>query len=683
MGLDAFTPLLNYLLALFPILGVFAVWYRITPASQLGLRVAVVVIAFIFTRDMMTPHALWSIGSKPALQFHANPWVLALLGVASILLIACLARLAPALWRLVTGFKGNRACGAAVGVAAGCAIGLPLRIYQGIEAPPILWLLGFMLFAFAGNALEEVLFRGVLQGLFGDADISATRRTLQCSRLQRMPCLSGFHAHSSGMANYPFHLGRRTGLRTSPTVVGNSSCRTRTRDGHRITRRADGVRGCEMERGRPYVEGRRTSRVCRCRGYRGRETAELDARRIDASLLKYAQRYLSKLPVSPTRFSSYVDASDGRRNPWRTSMNKPISSILLAGLMMHLPSLYAAPIDASVASVKTGIAPCYKKDKGVNCEVSAVARVGDQLIFANDKQMPKSGDPAIFTIPIDSKNTLTGAPVYLSGKVINEADKYEGLSTTLDGKYVVAITAFNKEGTAENPAADVLNTLLYWPVGSPQDAKIINGSTRGQVASSRALRERISKAIQAPYYQIEALTTAPGERLLAGIRKYGENSKSADFSFLLLSIPFKINEQGAVLGTEFEVIWKLTPDELTKKLGASYGPRPELGLSGIEFDRYNKDRFYAITSFETDNALGGYLWVLPFDGKTLGEPQPVRMKDGTPLAFDNKPEGVEVLDEHHVLVVHDDDRVRVKDPETGVQRQAHEFVYNVVSFSAP
>lgn len=186
MGLDAFTPLLNYLLALFPILGVFAVWYRITPASQLGLRVAVVVIAFIFARDMMTPHALWSIGSKPALQFHANPWVLALLGVASILLIACLARLAPALWRLVTGFKGNRACGAAVGVAAGCAIGLPLRIYQGIEAPPILWLLGFMLFAFAGNALEEVLFRGVLQGLL-ETQTSAQRAAL-CSAVAFSAC---------------------------------------------------------------------------------------------------------------------------------------------------------------------------------------------------------------------------------------------------------------------------------------------------------------------------------------------------------------------------------------------------------------------------------------------------------------------------------------------------------------
>ncbi|MGG5289577.1 hypothetical protein [Pseudomonas shirazensis] len=364
-------------------------------------------------------------------------------------------------------------------------------------------------------------------------------------------------------------------------------------------------------------------------------------------------------------------------------MNKPIMLATLAGMVMHFPSLSAAPIDASVHAVQRHIAPCHEQGKGVNCEVSGVARVADHLVFANDKQMPSSGDPAIFTMQIDSSNKVTGKPTYLSSKVLNQADKYEGLTTTLDGQYVVAITAFNKEGTADNPAADVLNTLLYWPVGSPQDAKVITPSARGQVTSSRGLRERIGRAVQSPYYQIEALTTAPDDRLLVGVRKYGESNKSADFSFLLLSIPFKIDGQHAVLGDEFEVVWRLSPDELMKRLGSSYSAHSELGLSGIEFDRYNKDRFYATTSFESDQALGGYLWVLSYDGKTIGDPQPVRLKDDSVLAFNHKPEGVEVLDGSHVLIVHDDDRIRVKDPDTHRQREAHEFVYDVVSFSTP
>lgn len=177
MVLDALTPLLDYVLALSPILALFSAWFWITPCSLMGLRSAIVLIAFILTRDMMTPRGLWIVGGKPALQFHANAWILVLLGLASILLITCLARLAPALWRLVTGFKGNRACGMAAGVAAGCVIGLPLRIYQGMETPPLAWMLGFVVFALGGNALEEVLFRGVLQGLL-ETQTSAQRAAL-------------------------------------------------------------------------------------------------------------------------------------------------------------------------------------------------------------------------------------------------------------------------------------------------------------------------------------------------------------------------------------------------------------------------------------------------------------------------------------------------------------------------
>lgn len=76
----------------------------------------------------------------------------------------------------------------------------------------------------------------------------------------------------------------------------------------------------------------------------------------------------------------------------------------------------------------------------------------------------------------------------------------------------------------------------------------------------------LSQAVGAPYYQIEALSTAPGDRLLVGVRKYGQSSKAADFSFLLLSIPFSISEQRATLGDAFEVVWKLTPDQLATTL---------------------------------------------------------------------------------------------------------------------
>lgn len=359
-------------------------------------------------------------------------------------------------------------------------------------------------------------------------------------------------------------------------------------------------------------------------------------------------------------------------------MNTLINSIALAGLL-YLSGLCAAPINAPADAMHSYLAPCFEAREGVNCEVSGVVRTGETLVLANDKQMPKPGDPAIFALALNN-NHIVGSPTYLKGGGLRNADKFEGLTSTLDGKHVVAITAFNKEGTAENPAADALNTLLYWPVGEPEKAEIIAPSTRGQVTSSRDLRERISDAVGSPYYQIEALSIAPGERLLVGIRKHGKNSKTADFSFLLLSIPFSISERGVVLGDQFETIWNLTPDQLAEELGMKAGTYPELGVSAIEFDRYNQDRFYAVTSYELGDRVGGFLWVLPLKGDKPGKPQAVRLKDGSALAFTNKPEGVEVLDDSHVLVVHDDDRLQVKDPETNIERQQHEFVYSVVTF---
>ncbi|MFR0675485.1 hypothetical protein ACLUUI_16250 [Enterobacterales bacterium AW_CKDN230030176-1A_HGKHYDSX7] len=362
-------------------------------------------------------------------------------------------------------------------------------------------------------------------------------------------------------------------------------------------------------------------------------------------------------------------------------MNVSVGLPVLVAMMAYWPNTQAAPLQASVQSVQTRTAPCFTKQPPVNCEVSGVVRVGDTLVLANDKPMPNPGDPAIFTMPWHNEH-LSGEPAYLASPTLTRADKYEGLTTTLDGTYIVAITAFIKEGTAEQPAADALNTLLYWPVGSPQEARIVEPSTRGQVSSSRGLRDKIGKAIGAPYFKIEAMTTAPGDRLLIGVRKYGQDSKTADYAFLLLSTSLKVDAHNAVLGDEFEVVKTLSPEQLRRKLELSQGARPELGISGIEFDRCNNDRFYATTSFETDQEIGGYLWVLPFKDSTLGDPEPVKTRDASPLAFVHKPEGVEVLDCNRVLVVHDDDRFRIEDPNLGRARQVHEFVYQVVQFDA-
>ncbi|MFK3771038.1 hypothetical protein [Pseudomonas sp. NPDC089406] len=305
--------------------------------------------------------------------------------------------------------------------------------------------------------------------------------------------------------------------------------------------------------------------------------------------------------------------------------------------------------------------------------------------------MPAPANSAVFTVPFED-NRVSGAPTYLESQVLSQADKYEALTSTLDGKFIIASTAFNKEGTSENPGLDVLNTLVYWPASAPGQARVMSPSTRGGITSSRDLREKIVTAIDSygrqaqgtpspatSYFQVEALTTAPDGTLLMGIRKYGKDSKTATFSFLLLSVPLIEHEGGLELGNTFKVVLNLTPDELARRLSLPDGSLPELGLSGMEFDRHNKDRFYAVTSFETGDVIGGYLWMLPLDNGIIGPPQPVSGKDAMPVKFANKPEGVEVLDQHHVLVVHDDDRVKVKLAQSAGVREDYEFNYSVIT----
>lgn len=161
---EAFAVLVHYGLYLLPGLILFGLWFGLTPKTLPGLRIVILLLAFVLMRDAMTPLGMWSLSREVQIEFTANPWVLAALGGLSLGLIALLARLAPELWQLTVLFKGNRRAGLALGLGAGCLIGLPLRLYQGIEPVYWAWLMAMLVLAYCANALEEVLFRGFLQG---------------------------------------------------------------------------------------------------------------------------------------------------------------------------------------------------------------------------------------------------------------------------------------------------------------------------------------------------------------------------------------------------------------------------------------------------------------------------------------------------------------------------------------
>ncbi|NVZ69347.1 CPBP family intramembrane glutamic endopeptidase [Pseudomonas costantinii] len=173
--------LTKYVTYLTPGLLLFGLWFALTPKSLTAMRILILLAAFVLMRDAMTPLGMWALSSEVQIAFTNNAFVLAALGGLSVLLIILLARIAPELWRLIRWSIGNPGIGLAVGIVVGCLIGVPLRVYQGISASEIhgywVWLPGMVVLAYGANALEEVLFRGFLQGYL-EQQVSPLRAAL-------------------------------------------------------------------------------------------------------------------------------------------------------------------------------------------------------------------------------------------------------------------------------------------------------------------------------------------------------------------------------------------------------------------------------------------------------------------------------------------------------------------------
>ncbi|WP_226353883.1 CPBP family intramembrane glutamic endopeptidase [Pseudonocardia sp. ICBG601] len=180
------TFLVDYPLRLLPGLIVVGATFVLIGRSSPLLRIVLLVTGFVLVRDAMTPLGLWSIGPAPhgLLWLRLSPDPVVLLGMGTVGVAASLAvAYGPRDLRglVVWGRLGPRSLLAALGGAAVLLVPLtavlwtvPVEQRGGAVAVGLLPALAVL--AFGGNLLEEVLFRGLLQGhLAGPRAFGAVR----------------------------------------------------------------------------------------------------------------------------------------------------------------------------------------------------------------------------------------------------------------------------------------------------------------------------------------------------------------------------------------------------------------------------------------------------------------------------------------------------------------------------
>ncbi|WKA59208.1 CPBP family intramembrane metalloprotease [Planococcus shenhongbingii] len=136
----------------------------------------VLILGFILVRDNMSTFKFWEFGlihNLPWMRFTENGMVLITLGLMSLILTGGIVFLQKDRQKLLFWISDQKLKSYLVGVAGAAIVVLPFwLIYLGMPLEerggsfPKVILPFLLFFALSGNLMEEVLFRGYLQGYF-------------------------------------------------------------------------------------------------------------------------------------------------------------------------------------------------------------------------------------------------------------------------------------------------------------------------------------------------------------------------------------------------------------------------------------------------------------------------------------------------------------------------------------
>jgi hypothetical protein len=346
-----------------------------------------------------------------------------------------------------------------------------------------------------------------------------------------------------------------------------------------------------------------------------------------------------------------------------------------------------------------GLIDCFPEgamlgDKPVACETSAVVIDVDRVLIAADKPVPAGdGGTAVFSLGLSEVlSGQPGAPRYVRAPAITRAQKLEALTTTPDGAFTIASSAFDRASSSDdNRDLDHYNTILVWPAGQPDQATVatLEGTPVGP--SSIAVRKAISAALGgAAYFKVEgiaAITAADGRDLvLFGVREVGETFEKFEYTVRIVAATYAIaiadDQATMTLGHDFHVVYDL--DQSRARQLAGVAGDTGVGLSDLAWDQLGQ-RLLLLTSQEvpTDdpaeqgNLLGGDVWSLAIADVLAGyAPEPSLVFE---RGFVHKAEGMTLLQDGRLLDVHDDDRVVERTAPPAWKRASHQAAFEIIS----
>ncbi len=323
--------------------------------------------------------------------------------------------------------------------------------------------------------------------------------------------------------------------------------------------------------------------------------------------------------------------------------------------------------------------------KPVFCESSAVQRVGDRLVIANDKYIPGEGHNNVFSVSLSKVNNPkalnSDVQAYGTG-LFNQASKIESFAGLPAGGLYFAASAFDRIQT-DSRAWDSYNTLFYWEEGKENAPRLLFGTEEDGIYSSKSLRPVFQDILRnwryprgVSYFKIEGLTVLPDNSILFGIRETGKDYTQAHETFMLVKASFIKSRDGVIVDPVLEKIYEFEPADAA-------GIDKTLGISSLEYHEASNSIFIMTTWEEEGQPFETYFWNLPMENLRKGLPPILVLgEDNQPFRLPHKAEGMSFINKKTAFVVCDEDKTAsvVKTPGGEKIRQPHQAVYALLRF---